>query len=210
VIQRNAGFGARRGAARSTSTPWVRPTTWETHSRPRRLRGASGERLRGAPPRVTTRASREPGSGWRRAAGELNKRAEPSARARAPRPRAEPLLPPRRPAELLPGEARPAGARTARARRRGPTGAGAPPSRGYARRCSRPSVALARPRSGRPTPPPQGAGCGGAHKADYSSLSQREATAVLDVLQVPYRTARLGILAYPPHRAMYLPCNIPP
>jgi hypothetical protein len=34
VIQRNAGFGARRGAARSTSTPWVRPTTWETHSRP--------------------------------------------------------------------------------------------------------------------------------------------------------------------------------
>ena len=28
-----------------------------------------------------------------------------------------------------------------------------------------------------------------AHKADYSSLSQREATAVLDVLQVPYRTA---------------------
>ena len=160
MIQRNAGFGARRGAARSTSTPWVRPTTWETHSRPRRLRGASGERLRGAPPRVTTRASREFGSGWRRAAGELNKRAEPSARARAPRPRAEPLLPPRRPAELLPGEARPAGARTARARRRGPTGAGAPPSRGYARRCSRPSVALARPRSGRPTPPPQGAGCG--------------------------------------------------
>ena len=162
MIQRNAGFGARRGAARSTSTPWVRPTTWETHSRPRRLRGASGERLRGAPPRVTTRASREFGSGWRRAAGELNKRAEPSARARAPRPRAEPLLPPRRPAELLPGEARPAGARTARARRRRPTGAGAPPSRGYARRCSRPSVALARPRSGRPTPPPQGAGCGGA------------------------------------------------
>ena len=57
-----------------------------------------------------------PSSGCGCAPGELDERAEPSARSRAPRPRAGQLPPPRRPAELLPGEARPAGARTSRAR----------------------------------------------------------------------------------------------
>ena len=56
-----------------------------------------------------------PSSGCGCAPGELDERAEPSARSRAPRPRAGQLPPPRRPAELLPGEPRPAGARTARA-----------------------------------------------------------------------------------------------
>ena len=100
---------------RSTSTPRVRPTTWETHLRQIRLRGASGERLRGAPPRVITRASRDPARAAAAHPVSWTSSAEPSARSRAPRPRAGQLPPPRRPAELLPGEPRPAGARTARA-----------------------------------------------------------------------------------------------
>ena len=120
MIQKKVGLSGRRAATRSSSTPRLGPTTSETRSRRPLVRRE---------PRVTpgssatqdhqTRVPR-PVSGWAAGAHRVSwtSTPSPSARSRAPRPRAGGLLPSSStpPRSAAAAEAIAAGARTARAR----------------------------------------------------------------------------------------------
>jgi len=60
VVQRKVGLSGRRAATRSSSTPRLVPTTWETRSRRPLVRRASGDARLERSPKTTTRACRDP------------------------------------------------------------------------------------------------------------------------------------------------------